>query len=87
MNNGESTTAILLFSLFYLALADLKKLLKYIQQQGSVGMNNDLWNSKAGVKVTHTHTFFLKNYQKNFKIWKFIVWINYFKLVDYKKSS
>lgn len=32
MNNNDSTTVILLFSLFYLALADLKKLLKNIQQ-------------------------------------------------------
>lgn len=64
MNNNDSTPVILLFSLFYLALSDLKKSLKNIQQQGSVGVEKDLWNSKANIKVKHTHTFFIKNSQK-----------------------
>lgn len=89
--NDSNTTVILLFSLFYLAWADLKTLLKNIQQQGGVGVEKYLWNSKADVKVSVLAlslflSLFIKNYQKNFKLWKFIIRINYPNLIDYKKS-
>lgn len=58
MNDNDNSTITLLFPLFYLALADLKTLLENIQQQGSVGVEKVLCNSKADVKVTHTHASF-----------------------------
>lgn len=41
MNNMKVLLPFFCFLCFYLALADFKKFLKYIQKQGSVGVKKD----------------------------------------------
>lgn len=55
MKDGESFTVILLSSLFYSAFTDVKKLLKNIQQQGSVGVKK-VYETPKQVSKSYTHT-------------------------------
>lgn len=67
MNDNNNNTITLLFPLFYLALADLKTLLENMQQRGNVGVEKVYKTAKQMSKV-HTHTCFIQNYQKDFKL-------------------